>query len=140
LTGAVRALTHCGMTRLIDEIHPYGWTDRRTYRLALLGCTVLLVVVKLLQDEGGWAFFLLLPLAMATWLVLLSLTIRRLRDAGWSVWWALVLGIGFRPPLPDLQLAQVSVPLDALIGMLVQLTPIGIGLLAKSLPETARVA
>jgi uncharacterized membrane protein YhaH (DUF805 family) len=124
----------------MDALHPYGWTDRRTYRLAIVGCALSLVVAKLLADETVWAFLLIVPLALAAWVVLLCLTIRRLRDAGYSIWWALPLGISFRLPLPDLRLGQVALPLGDLVALLVLLTPIGIGLLARSLPETARVA
>ena len=115
--------------RVADALHPAGWTERRSYRWALLPIALAFVLGALLQARTD------LPpraisLAMFPPFVLLALlTIRRLRDAGWSVWWVLLLLVNIN--IRDAEWALLP-PLLAGLGHLLKLIPIAIGLLAPS--------
>jgi uncharacterized membrane protein YhaH (DUF805 family) len=115
--------------RLADALHPAGWTEPRFYRLSLppIGLAfVLVAVVNARTELPPWG----ITLAMFPPFVLLALlTVRRLRDAGWSVWWVLLLLVNIN--ITDAEWALLP-PLLNGFGDLVKLVPIAIGLLAPS--------
>jgi uncharacterized membrane protein YhaH (DUF805 family) len=128
---------------LNDALHPGGWTDRRTYRMAvgavfLLALLLSVILVSRVLPDGS-AVILLLLVNLPAVAALLLLTIRRLRDAGWSVWWAALLVLVWRPWPPvytiDMSFGDVSLHWPVL-----ELVPILIGLLAPSRPPESRIA
>ena len=80
-----------GNMRIVERLHPSGTTSRRSYREALLGFLALfgwLIVwtqADLISDSVAIA--LIVPAFAALFL----LTIRRLRDAGLSAYWAALM-------------------------------------------------
>jgi uncharacterized membrane protein YhaH (DUF805 family) len=101
--------------RLNDSLDPYGRTVRGTYRLASIA--LLGTLIALIALTGNDRNMTLLPflIGLPLYLSLLSLTARRLRDAGMSPYWAvwMLLGGHFGPKwfvTPDLVLQ----PSDAL--------------------------
>ena len=115
--------------RLADVLHPAGWTDPRAYRLSLVPIALAFALVSVLQTKTTlppWAISLAL---LPPFLLLALLTIRRLRDAGWSVWWALLLIVNIN--IADAGWALLP-PLLTGFGHLVKLIPVAIGLLAPS--------
>lgn len=80
----------------LDSLHPYGWTSRRAYGVGLLGLAAFLILFTLLRMSGLAPEWVLALLAIPALVVLVLLTIRRLRDAGLSVYWALLFFLPFR--------------------------------------------
>ena len=86
---------------LVERLHPSGTTSRRSYGEATLGVFALLgwlIVASQASLIPDWfAIALLLPASVAQFL----LTIRRLRDAGLSVYWAGLMICPFRITIGD---------------------------------------
>jgi uncharacterized membrane protein YhaH (DUF805 family) len=115
--------------RLKDALHPAGWTEPRGYLLSLLPIALVFVLVAILAARTSLPQWVISLALLPPFLVLALLTIRRLRDAGWSVWWALLLIVNINIADPDWALLP---PLLTGLGYLVKLTPIAIGLVAPS--------
>jgi uncharacterized membrane protein YhaH (DUF805 family) len=120
-----------------DALHPAGWTGPTPYRIAT--ATLLAAFYSLwriLPSPPALGFWIIQLLGFSGMAVLVLLTIRRLRDAGWSPWWTVLLLIHFRiggldwPILPPLILNFVSI---------YKLIPLGIGWFAASVPAEQRV-
>ena len=80
----------------LDALHPYGWTSRRTYCFALIGLVLWVVLITLLQILDTVPEWTLVLLAFPAFIILVLLTVRRLRDAGLSVYWALLMFVPVR--------------------------------------------
>jgi uncharacterized membrane protein YhaH (DUF805 family) len=115
--------------RLAENLHPAGWTEPSSYRIGVLWIGAAFILVALAHaalDLPWWAAALL---ASPPLIVLVLLTIRRLRDAGWSVWWALLLVVNIN--IGGLEISWLP-PLITNLAHLVKLVPVAIGLLAPS--------
>lgn len=121
----------------LDDLHPYGWTCRRTYRLVFLALAAAMVAAVGLVEAGSVGLPVVEVVAVFAWLILLPLTIRRLRDAGLSVWWALFLAFGADIDFGTLRLGSVEIPIDP--TDLLWLVPVAMGLLARGQPVEERV-
>jgi uncharacterized membrane protein YhaH (DUF805 family) len=121
----------------LDDLHPYGWTSRRTYRLAFLALAAAMAAAVGLV-EAGFAGLLAVGLVAAfAWLILLPLTVRRLRDAGLSLWWVLLMAFGVDIKFDALRMGPVEIPIDP--TDLLWLVPVVMGLLARGRPVEERV-
>ena len=89
----------------LDSLHPYGWTSRRAYCVGLLGLAACFILLTLLSMSGLAPEWALALLAIPVLVFLVLLTIRRLRDAGLSVYWALLF---FLPARLTLDLATIG--------------------------------
>ncbi|HEX8666748.1 MAG TPA: DUF805 domain-containing protein [Allosphingosinicella sp.] len=114
----------------VANFDPSGRTDRRSYGLAVallvpLGYAGSLALAVLLSP------WVAVPFALVAWVALLLLTIRRLRDSGRSLWWALLF---LWPVTIDIDLATLTcsgldVHLLELAGI-IRWMPVLIGLIA----------
>jgi uncharacterized membrane protein YhaH (DUF805 family) len=123
-------------SRLYEALHPAGWTDRRTYRLAIGGTFLIEALLSALIIAGALpptniVTILVIVIGLPVYAVVLMLTIRRLRDAGWSTSWAALMVLILRPWPPvyivPLHWGSVSFYLPTF-----ELIPVLIGVLAPS--------
>ena len=102
---------------------------------AVIAAVLAVLATSFLTSLASALFFI--PLIVPAALALLLLTIRRLRDSGWSVWWAITVVFPFQP------FGQVFL-VDAgwfdvrLVWPGLDLIPLLIGLFAPSRPEERR--
>src|SRR5687768_9550566 len=76
------------MSDLLDKLHPYGWTDRRSFAILVAAYAVTALTLLILVRAFSAPVIPIMPVFAGLSLVLLLLTIRRLRDAGYSPWLA----------------------------------------------------
>ena len=123
----------------LDSLHPYGWTSRRAYRIALLGLAAWFILFTLLRIFGLAPEWALALLAIPAFVIMVLLTIRRLRDAGLSVYWALLF---FFPVGLTVDLAMIGLGGAELrfidFNQLIASVPLLIGLVATGRPEAER--
>jgi uncharacterized membrane protein YhaH (DUF805 family) len=126
---------------LIETFHPSGFTDRRSYRIAvasifaLVAAALAVLATGVLTSLASALFFI--PLILPAALALLLLTIRRLRDSGWSVWWAILIVIPSHPFGPAFLVGEGWFQAGPSWPGL-ELIPLLIGLLAPGRPEEER--
>jgi uncharacterized membrane protein YhaH (DUF805 family) len=129
------------MSDLLDKLHPYGWTDRRSYAILVAAYAVAALTLIVLVKAFFAPVVAIIPIYAALSVVLLLFTIRRLRDAGHSIWLAALfffpVSIVFE--LATVRWGPVSIELINVTDLL-RWVPVLIGLLAPSIPEEQRLA
>jgi uncharacterized membrane protein YhaH (DUF805 family) len=128
------------VSEVLNQLHPAGWTSRRTYRLAILCGAAVLVALNVIFSISGLPAWLIAVLDVLTLIPLVLLTIRRLRDAGLSVWISLLLFFPFGMRF-DLATITVSGFAFQLIdfGSVIRVVPLMLGLALRSQPVERRV-
>lgn len=117
------------MKSLIAGLHPFGWTGRPLYWQCMSAIAVSVLGAMFLSrmnSELSWIWF---PVIAVTEVAILLLTIRRLRDAGVSVYLVVLF-------LFPMTISIGAVDIDAVIRFI----PIAVGLCKASQPSEARLS
>ena len=128
------------MTEALKAFHPAGWTDRRTYRLAVLVGAASLLIIGGMVVLPGLPSWIMAAVAMTVSLLLLLLTIRRLRDAGLSVWIILLalFPLGISVDVATVEAADFTLRFID-FAAIIKSVPILLGLALPSQPAERRV-
>lgn len=128
------------VTKVFDKLHPAGWTDLRTYRLAVLAGAASLAIV------GGIVFiaelppWIMAPVALIGFILLFLLTIRRLRDAGLSAWIVLLALFPFGISIDVGTVEVIGLTLRFIdFAAVIKIAPFLLGLAWPSQPVERRV-